>query len=98
MNALQLRLQQRLQERRQQSLYRQRLTLTSAQGAEVQIGNERLLCFCSNDYLGLANHPQVIASLQESPPPRRPLQDWQRRFASGGGSQRAASAAGGRAG
>jgi 8-amino-7-oxononanoate synthase len=66
MNALQLRLQQRLQERRQQSLYRQRLTLTSAQGAEVQIGNERLLCFCSNDYLGLANHPQVIASLQES--------------------------------
>lgn len=66
MNALQLRLQQRLQERRQQSLYRQRLTLASAQGAEVQIGAERLLCFCSNDYLGLANHPQLIASLQEN--------------------------------
>ncbi|WP_279243756.1 8-amino-7-oxononanoate synthase [Candidatus Litorirhabdus singularis] len=66
MNALQLRLQQRLQERRQQSLYRQRLTLSSPQGAEVQIGTERLLCFCSNDYLGLANHPQVITSLQEN--------------------------------
>ncbi|MCX2979759.1 8-amino-7-oxononanoate synthase [Halieaceae bacterium IMCC14734] len=63
---MQLRLQQRLQERRQQSLYRQRLTLSSPQGAEVQIGTERLLCFCSNDYLGLANHPQVITSLQEN--------------------------------
>jgi 8-amino-7-oxononanoate synthase len=51
-----------LTQRRQQSLYRRRLTLESAQGPVVTVGGESLLAFCSNDYLGLANHPDVIAA------------------------------------
>jgi glycine C-acetyltransferase len=35
--------------------------LTSAQGPEVELeGRGRVLCLCSNDYLGLAAHPAVV--------------------------------------
>ncbi len=51
--------------RRGQNLYRERQVLASPQGAEVRIGAQTLLSFCSNDYLGLANHPQVIAAFKQ---------------------------------
>ncbi|WP_172152745.1 8-amino-7-oxononanoate synthase [Pseudomonas tumuqii] len=50
----------RLAERRAASLYRQRPLLDSPQGPLVKVDGRELLAFCSNDYLGLANHPQVI--------------------------------------
>ncbi|MEK8081709.1 8-amino-7-oxononanoate synthase [Pseudomonas sp. XK-1] len=50
----------RLAERRAANLYRQRPLLESPQGPLVQVDGRQLLAFCSNDYLGLANHPQVI--------------------------------------
>lgn len=50
----------RLAERRAADLYRQRHLLGSPQGPLVEVDGRRLLAFCSNDYLGLANHPQVI--------------------------------------
>ncbi len=53
-----------LAERRAQGLYRERLVLDSPQSIEVRVGEEDLVSFCSNDYLGLANHPDVIAALQ----------------------------------
>ncbi len=35
--------------------------LTSPQGPEVELeGRGQVLCLCSNDYLGLANHPAVV--------------------------------------
>ncbi|OCT21869.1 8-amino-7-oxononanoate synthase [Pseudomonas putida] len=52
----------RLAERRAADLYRQRPLLQSPQGPEVVVDGQRLLAFCSNDYLGLANHPEVIAA------------------------------------
>jgi len=45
-------------------LYRRRLVTETPQSAWVEVGSERLLSFCSNDYLGLANHPEVVAALQ----------------------------------
>ncbi|WP_339525558.1 8-amino-7-oxononanoate synthase [Pseudomonas sp. EA_35y_Pfl2_R111] len=50
----------RLAERRTANLYRQRPLLESPQGPLVTVDGRQLLAFCSNDYLGLANHPQVI--------------------------------------
>lgn len=55
----------RLAERGAQALYRQRPLLESPQGPEVRVDGETLLAFCSNDYLGLANHPEVIRALRE---------------------------------
>ena len=50
----------RLAERRAADLYRQRPLLQSPQGPQVVVDGQPLLAFCSNDYLGLANHPDVI--------------------------------------
>ncbi|MCP3748723.1 8-amino-7-oxononanoate synthase [Pseudomonas sp. SBB6] len=55
-------LRARLEQRRAADLYRQRPLLQSPQGPEVVVDGQPLLAFCSNDYLGLANHPQVIAA------------------------------------
>ncbi|UCJ17023.1 8-amino-7-oxononanoate synthase [Pseudomonas sp. MM211] len=50
----------RLAERRAADLYRQRPLLGSPQGPLVEVDGRQLLAFCSNDYLGLANHPLVV--------------------------------------
>lgn len=50
----------RLEQRRAAALYRQRPLLQSPQGPQVMVDGTPLLAFCSNDYLGLANHPEVI--------------------------------------
>ena len=57
-------LHERLERRRADRLYRHRLILDSPQGAEVMVDGARLLSFCSNDYLGLANDPRVIAAFE----------------------------------
>ena len=54
-----------LSARKQQQLYRTRQTLDGPQGVVVSIGGRDYLSFCSNDYLGLANHPQLIAAFKE---------------------------------
>jgi len=57
-------LEQELAKRRAGHLYRERLVLDSPQETEVRVGEESLLSFCSNDYLGLANHPEVVAAFR----------------------------------
>jgi 8-amino-7-oxononanoate synthase len=58
-------LREELDARKQQSLYRQRRILQSPQAPEVRVDGRTYLAFCSNDYLGLANHPEVIAALKK---------------------------------
>ncbi|ELS40918.1 8-amino-7-oxononanoate synthase [Pseudomonas syringae] len=57
-------LRTRLDARRAAHLYRQRPLLQSPQGPQVIVDGQPLLAFCSNDYMGLANHPEVIAAWQ----------------------------------
>lgn len=57
-------LEQQLDRRRSANLYRERLVLSSPQGVVVETDGKRLLSFCSNDYLGLANHPDVAAAFR----------------------------------
>ncbi|MAD00476.1 8-amino-7-oxononanoate synthase [Pseudomonas abyssi] len=69
-------LSSRLAERRAAHLYRQRPLLQTPQGVEVLVDGERLLSFCSNDYLGLANDPRVNDAFVEGV----------RRWGTGGGA------------
>lgn len=57
-------LRTRLDARRAAHLYRQRPLLQSPQGPQVIVDGQPLLAFCNNDYMGLANHPEVIAAWQ----------------------------------
>ncbi|MBP0953234.1 8-amino-7-oxononanoate synthase [Pseudomonas alliivorans] len=57
-------LRTRLEARRHEHLYRQRPLLQTPQGPLVVVDGKPLLAFCNNDYMGLANHPEVIAAWQ----------------------------------
>jgi 8-amino-7-oxononanoate synthase len=59
-------LQQALAERKNNHLYRSRRVIGGAQGAEISVDGKQCLNFCSNDYLGLANHSAVIAAFQQA--------------------------------
>lgn len=53
-----------LEQKRRQHLYRRRRVLEGPQAPHAAVDGRERLGFCSNDYLGLANHPEVIAALK----------------------------------
>lgn len=56
-----------LEELKAQGLYKVEREITSPQSAKIRIaGNKEVLNFCANNYLGLANHPAIIASAKKS--------------------------------
>ncbi len=56
-----------LQELKEQGLYKNERIITSSQSSQITVnGNQTVLNFCANNYLGLANHPEVIKAAQET--------------------------------
>jgi len=53
-----------LQTRHAAGLYRSRRIVDSPQQPEMVVDGRPVLAFCSNDYLGLANHPELVEALQ----------------------------------
>jgi glycine C-acetyltransferase len=47
-------------------LYNHIRTINSPQGAWLDVDGKRVLNFCSNNYLGLANHPALVAAAKKS--------------------------------
>jgi glycine C-acetyltransferase len=52
-------LKKQVQDLKDQHLYNNILTIESAVGPEIKINGKKLLNFCSNNYLGLANNPEM---------------------------------------
>jgi glycine C-acetyltransferase len=58
---------QSIEELKKQGLYKSERIITSAQDTEIRISSgETVLNFCANNYLGLANHPEVVKAAQEA--------------------------------
>ncbi|RYV49799.1 glycine C-acetyltransferase [Pengzhenrongella frigida] len=55
-----------LDEIRAAGLYKTERVLASPQSAHVSAGGEQVVNFCANNYLGLANHPQLVAAAKAS--------------------------------
>jgi glycine C-acetyltransferase len=49
-----------------QGLYNRIRTIGSPQGAWLVVDGKRVLNFCSNNYLGLANHPDIVAAAKKA--------------------------------
>ena len=47
-------------------LYKDERVITSAQGAEIEVGGNKVLNFCMNNYLGLSNSPELIDAAKEA--------------------------------
>lgn len=55
-------LQHQIDEITAQGLYKKERVITSQQQADVSVGGQEVINFCANNYLGLANHPDLIAA------------------------------------
>ncbi len=47
-----------------EGLYKQEREITSAQGARVALNSREVINLCANNYLGLAQHPEVVKAAQ----------------------------------
>jgi glycine C-acetyltransferase len=58
-------LQQQIEEVKSEGLYKAERVITSQQFSDVTVQGEQVLNFCANNYLGLANSPELIKAAQE---------------------------------
>lgn len=59
-------LEQELQALQEQGLYNRIRTIQSPQGAWLKVDGKEVLNFCSNNYLGLANHPRLVEAARQA--------------------------------
>lgn len=60
-------LQNELEQLKETGLYKKERVISSPQKGEIQLNNNsHVLNFCSNNYLGLANHPAIVAAAKAS--------------------------------
>ncbi|MCD8030418.1 MAG: glycine C-acetyltransferase [Bacteroides sp.] len=59
-------LSQTLNEIREAGLYKEERLIESPQQAVITVNGKEVLNFCANNYLGLSNHPRLIAAAKET--------------------------------
>ncbi|MBO9409744.1 glycine C-acetyltransferase [Shimia sp. R9_1] len=53
-----------------EGLYKRERMITSPQGGEIAVGGKTVINLCANNYLGLADHPALIAAAKNSMDPK----------------------------
>ena len=56
---------EQLETTRSEGLYKKERIITSDQSSEITVNGQQVLNFCANNYLGLANHPDLIAAAKK---------------------------------
>ena len=64
-HSLQEALQQQLAEIRAKGLYKSERRILGPQGVDILVDQGLVLNFCANNYLGLANHPEIVQTAME---------------------------------
>lgn len=60
-------LQNLFKDLQEQGLFKKERIITSPQGAEIKVSTgEEVLNFCANNYLGLSNHPEIVAAAKKT--------------------------------
>ena len=49
-----------------EGLYKRERLITSPQGGRVEVGGRNVINLCANNYLGLANHPALVAAAEKA--------------------------------
>ena len=65
MNTIQTRLLRELENIHEAGLYKKEHIIQSQQNAEITVNKTKVLNFCANNYLGLANHPQLLQAAKD---------------------------------
>jgi glycine C-acetyltransferase len=64
-NRLRQVLQPQLDELQQRGLYKRERLIQGPQGPAISVNDRDVINFCANNYLGLANHPQIVEAAHE---------------------------------
>lgn len=59
-------LQSELDTIEENGIFKKERIITSTQGAEITVNGEKVLNFCSNNYLGLSSHPEVVQAAKDT--------------------------------
>ncbi len=58
-------LAKQLDEIRSAGTFKKERVIESAQGADIQVGGKSVINLCANNYLGLANHPEIVKAAHQ---------------------------------
>lgn len=59
-------LKKELSDMRENGLYKEEWPISSSQGTRIKVGGKDMLNFCANNYLGLANNPELVLAGKEA--------------------------------
>ena len=59
-------LDDQLKDIKKQGLWKEEWEILSSQSAEIDVSGGKVINFCANNYLGLANHPDVVAAAKKA--------------------------------
>src|SRR4051812_22015317 len=58
-------LSNQLQQLQAQGLYKRERQIEGPQGSAIRVAGKEVINFCANNYLGLANHPEIVRAAQD---------------------------------